>query len=300
MVPLWPWEMPFIRWLQQGHPLLTPLFRGITELGSVVLILLLPLLYWSIRKEWGVQLLLTLGLAQALTLGLKTVFELPRPFQYSPEILRLAPGRGYGFPSGHTVNGVVVWFYLGRVVRRRGSLPAGLFLAFLVGLSRIYLGVHWPVDVVGGALIGTFGLIVLLAWTSREPRARKRRLLGLQILGVLAAALLAIQIAPGDRSFVCIAAATAWGIVGLLLEGTFVRFAVAGTTRERLLRALLGVSGGGLIWLVIQALFRPLCAALGVVDFLTTSLVLAPVILWYTWGAPALFIRVGLAERLED
>jgi membrane-associated phospholipid phosphatase len=295
MVPLWSWEIPFIQWLQQGHPLLTPLFRAITELGSVALVILLPLLYWSIRKEWGIQLLLTLGLSQALTLGLKAAFELPRPFQYSPEILRLAPGRGYGFPSGHTVNGVVVWFYLGRALRRRGSLLAGLLLASLVGLSRIYLGVHWPVDVVGGALIGTLGLIILLAWISREPRERKRRLLGLQIPGVLAAGLFALQVAPGESSFVSTAAATTWGIVGLLLEETFVRFDTAGTWQERLLRVLLGAGGGGLVWLAAQTLFT----ALGAGGPLATGLLLAPVVLWFTWGAPALFVTVGLAGRVE-
>jgi membrane-associated phospholipid phosphatase len=295
MVPLWSWEIPFIQWLQQGHPLLTPLFRAITELGSVALVILLPLLYWSIRKEWGIQLLLTLGLSQALTLGLKAAFELPRPFQYSPEILQLAPGRGYGFPSGHTVNGVVVWFYLGRALRRRGSLLAGLLLASLVGLSRIYLGVHWPVDVVGGALIGTLGLIILLAWISREPRERKRRLLGLQIPGVLAAGLFALQVAPEDRSFVSTAAAVTWGIVGLLLEETFLRFDTAGTWQERLLRVLLGAGGGGLIWLAAQTLFT----ALGAGGPLATGLLLAPVILWFTWGAPALFVTVGLAGRME-
>jgi undecaprenyl-diphosphatase len=80
----------------------------------------------------------------------------------------LAPAGGWAYPSGHTTQAVATWGVLALLLavhagpRRRALLGLGATsLALLVGASRIYLGVHWPTDVLGGA---TMSAAVLAGW----------------------------------------------------------------------------------------------------------------------------------------
>ena len=67
-------------------------------------------------------------------------------------------GGGYAFPSGHSQTPLVFWGAIADHVRRRGSPGSAGILVFLIGFSRLYIGVHWPLDVIGGWAIG---LVVL-------------------------------------------------------------------------------------------------------------------------------------------
>lgn len=114
------------------------------------------------RKGWLKRYLafvVIVALVHLLTSGLKLVFARPRPFDFfSPEVMSQVlferPGT-YAFPSGHgalafAAAGLLHFFY-------GGAARFVYVLAFLVALSRIFIGVHYPSDVVAGALIGVFG-----------------------------------------------------------------------------------------------------------------------------------------------
>jgi undecaprenyl-diphosphatase len=159
-----------------SSPGLTPIVRLVTysasTLGTIVLALGLCVHWWRQggRRPDAIVFAITLAGSAALGQALKAVFARPRP-QMVPW---LTAAGGWSFPSGHTLNAVVVAGLLAwRVGRRlngwrRASLAAAAGLwALLVGLSRVYLGVHYPSDVLAAIPVG--GLCLLAAWGA--PRA---------------------------------------------------------------------------------------------------------------------------------
>lgn len=105
------------------------------------------------------------GGSAALNYVLKLLFHRPRPL-----LPWSAPVYDFSFPSGHSMNsfafyvalGGVVWLVLG-LRRGAGALAAGLLLAFLVGVSRVYLGYHYVSDVLGGYAAAFLWLLVWAA-----------------------------------------------------------------------------------------------------------------------------------------
>ena len=97
-----------------------------------------------------------------------------------PAVRMIFPATGGGLPSGHTQNTVVLWGYLAWAFRRRWLTALAAVLMVLVPLSRLYLGVHFPTDLLGGYLLGA---ALLWLYVRLEPRAEEwvhRRRLGWQ------------------------------------------------------------------------------------------------------------------------
>jgi undecaprenyl-diphosphatase len=153
----------------QHRPWLTPVMRGLTSLGDGWTIVLLSILSYLLlvflrrRREAVVLFLVTLT-AFLLMVALKSWIGRERPDVAWRLIDRPSDS---SFPSGHAFCGLTFYGLLtlmlarGRPPRlRRVIVPVGFTLALGVGLSRIYLGVHYPLDVLGGWLGGTAMLLV--------------------------------------------------------------------------------------------------------------------------------------------
>ncbi|MGC9358267.1 MAG: phosphatase PAP2 family protein, partial [Anaerolineae bacterium] len=248
MIPLWRWEIPFIAWLQQGHPVLTPFFLVVTNVGGTPgMVLLGLLLYWCIDRHSGSELFLTLGAIQSLNLWLKTFFRSPRPFRYSTRIRNFSNGHGFGFPSGHTVNAVVLWLYLALQLRRGWFWIAGGLFALAVALSRVYLGVHFVIDILGGFAVGLLGLFLYLGVGRYLPSHLPESLV-FQAALLLLLGFLATLFRPADVDFVLATTGLTWGALGMLLERHFVGFNTTGSWQRRALRLPVGILGGFILW----------------------------------------------------
>ncbi len=136
---------------------LTPFFIGITQLGSVYfLVPFFAVLYWL----WDRDTVLRLGVLTVSSLilnkVLKLFFMLPRP----DEIVHLVTATGWGMPSGHGQLAVVAWGWFAIVAEKRWPKILAILLIVVISFSRVYLGVHTPMQVLVGNLVGA-GLLLI-------------------------------------------------------------------------------------------------------------------------------------------
>jgi len=163
-------------------PLLDFWMPRITALGNsgiVWVVAAIVLLCTKKYRRYGVMLLV--GLAAALLLGnlaLKNLFARPRPCWLDESVpLLIARPRDYSFPSGHTMAGAIGATILTAADRRFGW--AAIPLAVLIAFSRLYLYVHFPSDVLGGAVLGVgIGLLMLYGERQIAGRCKHRPLQG--------------------------------------------------------------------------------------------------------------------------
>ena len=141
--------------------------------ASVCAILFFVRLYFK-RKQgpenkkflWATSFIILIGIGMlacvVLSEGLEYYFKIPRPCSQATN--PYCPS-SYSFPSTHTTTAFIVFPGIYSLIRRKKHLWV-LALPFLVGFSRIELGVHTFYDVLGGAFLGIFGFSVLLFWVS--------------------------------------------------------------------------------------------------------------------------------------
>jgi len=141
-----------------ARPHVREFFRAISRLGDGVLwyalMLVLPILYGEIGRQAALQMLVTGMVGVALYKGLKHTLVRERPFLSDARIsLGMAPLDRYSFPSGHTLHAVSFTIMASAYFPELATLLAPF--AILVAASRVILGLHYPTDVLAGALLGT-------------------------------------------------------------------------------------------------------------------------------------------------
>ena len=151
---------------------LTKILLFFTYLGNwqiiVSLGVILVIIFWLTRKKRLMYFLISwLAGSEIILLIFKLIFHRPRP----EAKFALIPETGYSFPSGHAFISVVFYgiigYYLFRLTKKGGQklliFISSFLIIFLVGLSRIYLGLHWTSDVMASWSLGLFFLILLIA-----------------------------------------------------------------------------------------------------------------------------------------
>jgi len=169
-------------WDPVGPQWFEDLWRDITALGGVgitVLITVAAVLYFVLGGRWAPAILVAATYAGAgvLTFWLKTLFARPRP-ETMTDLARVASA---SFPSGHAMVSIVVYLTLGALLASAESrlrfklffVFAALSVAFLVGVSRVYLGVHYPTDILAGWSLGL--LWASLCWIIARYHALRSR-----------------------------------------------------------------------------------------------------------------------------
>lgn len=117
-------------------------------------LIILTFIYSEINGlNFGAHLMLVVGLSQIIVHGMKRLFNRKRPFVTLPDVLFnfVPPKDVYSFPSGHTCGGVAFFLVMAHYFPMHHTVF--MALATLVGISRVYLGYHYPTDVVVGAFI---------------------------------------------------------------------------------------------------------------------------------------------------
>lgn len=162
-----PIDTAFSKWVFQLHnPVFTAFFRFITDFGyiQILLILLVIILIVFHKYRFAYILPIHVTISVIFNMILKNIFARPRP-----EMIRLIDETGFSFPSGHAMVTMVAYGYLIYVVHhyikqkwlRYSLISLLVFIIVSVGLSRIYLGVHYLTDVLAGYSISLFYLLVV-------------------------------------------------------------------------------------------------------------------------------------------
>ncbi|MHA1147507.1 MAG: phosphatase PAP2 family protein [Promethearchaeota archaeon] len=172
------------------------LFSVITFLGEAIfLVILISIFFIVYDKKFAKNLAFNLAFSVYLNSFIKELFQDPRPpgnIDASEDYGYVEPG--YGFPSGHTQTAATTWGYIAYEFKDKSqpNLIPILFsgLIFLIGISRVILGVHDLQDIVGGALIG---IVFVLAFIYLEPIISEK----IDPLGMTVKLIIAISIPMG-------------------------------------------------------------------------------------------------------
>ena len=228
-------------------------FASIVGEQTFVIAVMLYIL-WNLDKNKGFTICSTL-LFSVMSMGLlKAIVRAPRPFQVLDSIdgKRLATATGYSFPSGHTTTGSSFYSSLAFAYKKRALSILCAVMIVLVGLSRLYLGVHWPIDVNGGLVLGIGITIIAYPKLSALYEDKKRRysfsitvgsvtfVLGL-VLAILLNTHSVDEVAFTDLMKVL--ALAGGGYLGFALEVKKVNYAIEAPLKKKLLRFVLGMAG---------------------------------------------------------
>ncbi|MCR5743326.1 MAG: phosphatase PAP2 family protein [Lachnospiraceae bacterium] len=161
-------------WLQQtvgaGGAKIAEFFTMFGE--EVILIVMIGFFYWGVNKQVGVRVGLTVAMGCVWNPMIKNIFCRRRPYFDSESIKCLKPveadadiyditAQGYSFPSGHSSQSMAAYGTLAMLFKKRWLYIVAGLIIFAVGCSRVFLGVHYPTDVLCGWLLGLFCIVAV-------------------------------------------------------------------------------------------------------------------------------------------
>ncbi len=283
-------ELQIMQFIQKlGNPVLDIFFICVTSLGSdEFLMIVLASMYWSVDKSLGYLAGIVLLASAGLNNLIKDIVHAPRPSAPSVRVVYTGGATGFSFPSGHTQNAMTFWGVLSRETGTRLITRAALIVTPLVGLSRMYLGVHWPADVLGGIFFG--GLVVAFypLVASAGACAFEGRPVSLRLAVPLVLAVIFLASDP-TLDAAKIAGFVAGFGSGAVLENAYIGFSELGPKGKRVRRFVLGA----VLVLAVRLGLKALLPDTVIFTFLRymAAGVTGTII------APATFIRLGLADR---
>lgn len=169
--------------------------RFFTFLGSEdFFIFVLPTVYWCIDSGLGIRIGFILLFSNGFNEITKLALQGPRPYWISTQVKPLAAESSFGMPSGHSQLAAGVWGTVAAYIGRKWAWILAVTLIFLIGLSRIYLAVHFPHDVLLGWLLGSLTLWAFLAFWGRVATWLKQKTFLRQALLALAASTLLVLV----------------------------------------------------------------------------------------------------------
>jgi membrane-associated phospholipid phosphatase len=309
----------FIQQLQTLSPTLDPLMEFLSFLGTFYFMMFfIPLIYWLFDKRTGLNLLFLLLITGTLTDYFKQLLHQPRPY-WLGEVQELASESAYGLPSAHASNTLALFGYLMYRIRKTWAWVVGSLLIFLIGISRMYLGVHFPSDVLAGWILGLIVLLLFIRfekpvvnwWGKRSDAAQVGMgfllslvmiLVGFLILGIISGtpdpqewASFSTE-ARSAESYINYGGLFFGAICGIVCVRRWAAFKVDGAWWAKLLRFMVGMIGVGILYFGLDIAFALIAEDTSLLGMVLRYLRYAMAVYWVVFVAPWLFLKLKLAQ----
>ena len=301
------------------------LMRFFSYLGKEEFLLLVaPALFWCVDAGLGLRTGLALMISNGVNASLKLAFHAPRPYWYNPSVQPLAAETSFGMPSNHSQSAVVVWGLIAAWIGKTWSWIVAITLMFMIGLSRIHLGVHFPTDVLVGWVIGAILLWAVLHYEksiinwfrSFSTKNQVLIVLGVSLVIILIGIIIRLTLGnwtvpeswaslasripnsePIDPLALSGLVSAAGVFFGLALGGIILYqrgwFNARGPAWQLIVRYIIGLVGVIAIWDGLGGIFP---RGESILPFILRYIRYALVGLWITGLAPLWFIQLKLAK----
>lgn len=237
-----PYELTFLQWLQGFRsPFWNGFWEGVTLLGEdTLMIILVAAIYFLWDKKLAYRLCFLTVTSLGLNGILKNLAKIPRPFA-AGEVTCVRPetATGYSFPSGHTQNFTTWSMVLADYFKQYRWVA--LVLALLMGFSRLYLGAHYPSDVITAIVLG---VLLSIMGNRIYDRVEHHQTLHLTVLGIFTPFVIFFLCRPDplfEDFFKC------YGLLGgfyisVFLEERFANLSPGVSFGKKLVRMVLGIA----------------------------------------------------------
>lgn len=242
------------------QPWLDRIMLLITEFGGEMLFMALAvIMFWCVSKRLGYYMLTVGFVGTILNQFLKLVFRISRPWVQNPNFTIVEGARaaatGYSFPSGHTQNAAATLLCPALFSNKKGIRIAFWLLYALVAISRMYLGVHTPLDVGVSLALGlalVFALRPLFGRKEMSPRGMYALLIGM--IALTAAYLVYVHaypfpadveaenLAEGVKNGFTLLGAVCGMLLGYWADQRFIHFSVKGSLPAQIVKCALGLA----------------------------------------------------------
>lgn len=220
---------------------------------DIPLVAFLCYIYWCVNKEKGIKTGFILLNGMQLNFIVKDIFKIERPYVKNERIINKDTeyGYGYSFPSNHSQLSASFLFSFKRYFELGKIYVFGIVMVLLVGLSRIYLGVHSIVDVVTGFILG-YLVVRVLSGVIDKIMAEKKYYIAL-IFGL--SGLIGTLIFKDSDSFKIMCIYLGF-FIGYLLEDKYLGYSVPEKRVYKIINYIIGVMGIVLIYVVTGGFFK--------------------------------------------
>lgn len=277
---------------QAGGDAAAIFFRIVTFLGDQEFYLLMfPLIFWCIDARLGVRVAVAYLVSTWFNVMIKEITMAPRPFEVDPAV-GIIDEEGFGMPSNHAQASTMIFGVIAHHLKKPWGWAAMVLITFLVGISRIYLGVHFPLQVVVGWVLGVLFLVGYINFLDQIEAWIIGRSLVQHLVMSTVIALVGSFIMP--RPDIIATLAVLWGLwCGLACLNFYgVGFTADGTLWQKVGRFVLG----GVIDIALFGGLRAIFPSEDESLYLVFRFIRYGLIgLFVGGGAPWLFRKIGLA-----
>ncbi|MCY6369047.1 phosphatase PAP2 family protein [Clostridium ganghwense] len=277
-------NIKIIKFIQSfSNPILDRFAELITMMGEeAFFILVIAILFWCVNKKFGYRLGFTLLSSMILNGAIKGTLKVPRVFGTEGiRTLRIETATGYSFPSGHTQGVTTFWTSVMSNLKRRWTYVVGIIIIILVGLSRIYLGVHRPVDVIGGIIFALIWVVVANKIFDYLEYSGNKEILLIFIIPII----IGLFVFKGHDYYTVSGTVTGF-VIGYIIETKYIKFNEKASVLGNILKLILGIA----VVLLIKVGLKKILPGYLISDFIRYVFIA----LWMTVGAPYLFKKLGI------